>query len=181
MHTEPLERRPSHLDSLEALYDAYHRQALGLAYRLLGDRSTAEDVVQDAYLAAWRSLDTFDPTRGSTRTWLLTIVRNRALDVRRTRRLQPSQESVDGHVIVDRQDVAIEVATRLDTRHARAAVRALPIPQQHVIELAFFRGLTHTEIATRLGLPVGTIKSRVRLGLARLRTVLAARPAALQA
>jgi RNA polymerase sigma-70 factor (ECF subfamily) len=181
MHTEPVERRPSDLDSLEEMYDAYHRQALGLAYRLLGDRPTAEDVVQDAYLAAWRSLESFDPARGSLRTWLLTIVRNRALDVRRTRRHQPPQEPVDGHDIVDRQDVAIEVATRLDTSHARAALRALPIAQQHVIELAFFRGLSHSEIATRLGVPVGTIKSRVRLGLARLRTVVAARPAALQA
>ena len=89
MHTEPVQRWRSDLSTLEELYDAYHRQALGLAYRLLGDRPTAEDVVQEAYLAAWRSLDTFDSTRGSIRTWLLTIVRNRALDVCRTRRLQP--------------------------------------------------------------------------------------------
>ncbi|HEY1295283.1 MAG TPA: sigma-70 family RNA polymerase sigma factor [Chloroflexota bacterium] len=181
MHTQQVQQRRSDLSTLEELYDAYHRQALGLAYRLLGDRHTAEDVVQEAYLSAWRALDTFDPTRGSIRTWLLTIVRNRALDVCRTRRLQPPQEPVDGHVIVDRQDIAIEVATQLDNTHTRAAVRQLPMAQQHVIELAFFKGLSHTEIALRLGVPVGTIKGRARLGLARLRTVLAARPATLQA
>ena len=90
MHTVPVERRRSDLATLEELYDAHHRQALGLAYRLLGDRPTAEDVVQEAYLAAWRSLETFDPARGSLRTWLLMIVGERALDVCRSRRLQAS-------------------------------------------------------------------------------------------
>ena len=164
------------LHALEALFDAYHRQAIGLAYRLLGDRDEAEDVVQDAFISVWRALDRYDPARGSRRTWLLSIVRNRALDVLRSRRVHRVEPLGDDSLWADGSDVARLVEVLIDGGQAHGAVAQLPHAQRRTIELAYFGGLTQTEIAAELALPLGTIKGRVRLGLQRLRTVLGAQP-----
>lgn len=157
---------------LEALYDAYHHEALGLAYRLLRDGGDAEDIVQDAFMAAWRAAATYDPSRGSTRTWLLTLVRNRAIDRLRSRRRQPVTALKDDMDPADDVDVSDEASITVDGLAARKAMASLPEEQRRVIELAYFAGLTHTEIADRLSAPVGTVKSRIRLALDRLRVAL---------
>jgi RNA polymerase sigma-70 factor (ECF subfamily) len=159
---------------LEQLYEAYHRQALGLAYRMLHDRGEAEEVVQEAFLAVWRMAGRYDSGRGSTRTWLLAIVRNRSISVLRARRGQRPETLGDDPPIAAGSDLLDEVVPHLDAEIARQALASLSIEQRQAIELAFFDGLTHTEIATRLSLPLGTVKGRIRLALNRLRTVLLA-------
>ena len=163
---------PPALDDLEALYEAYHRQALGLAYRVLNDAAEAEEVVQEAFLAVWRAGRSYDPARGSVRTWLLTLVRNRAIDVIRTRQRRPVRPLADVPDPVDPSDVPAQVSLNVDSAAAERALQALPPEQREAVELAFLGGLSHGEIATRLGLPVGTVKGRIRLGLDRLRSAL---------
>lgn len=160
------------LATLEALYDAYHRQALGLAYRLLGDAAEAEEVVQEAFLAAWRAAATYDAARGSVRTWFLTLVRHRAVDALRARARRPQQALDPVDEPSSSVDVADVAAATVDGQVARAALSCLPAEQQQAIEMAYFRGLTHTEIAGLLDTPVGTVKGRIRLGLDRLRVAL---------
>jgi RNA polymerase sigma-70 factor (ECF subfamily) len=160
------------LAALERLYDAYHRQAFGLAYGLLGNLSDTEEVVQEVFLAAWRAGDSYDPNRGSTRTWLLSMVRNRCIDVLRARRrrpIEPLPETIDPPADLN---VSEEAAAIADAATARAALAGLPVEQREVIELAYFRGLSHTEIAGQLSLPVGTVKGRIRLAMDRLRVAL---------
>ncbi len=157
------------LADLEALYDAHHRQAIGLAYRILGDLGEAEEVVQEAFLSAWRSGHTYDPSRGSAHAWLLSMVRNRSIDVLRARRRRPVQPLAEGVDPPDATDVPAQAASNLDAASARAALDTLPPEQKQVIELAYFGGLSHTEIATQLAAPIGTVKGRIRLGLDRLR------------
>ncbi|MEK7216406.1 MAG: sigma-70 family RNA polymerase sigma factor, partial [Chloroflexota bacterium] len=157
---------------LEALYDAYHREALGLAYRLLQDAGDAEDVAQETFLSAWRAAPTYDVSRGSTRTWLLTMVRNRAIDRLRRRRRQPVTTLQDDMEPADDADISSEATITVDGLAARKALAGLPEEQRRVIELAYFGGLTHTEVASRLSTPVGTVKSRIRLALDRLRVAL---------
>jgi RNA polymerase sigma-70 factor (ECF subfamily) len=169
------------LATLEQLYDAYHRQALGLAYGLLGNLSDTEEVVQEVFLAAWRASDSYDPSRGSTRTWLLSMVRNRCIDVLRARRrrpVEPLPETMDPAADLNVGEEAVAIA---DASTAREAMASLPEEQRQVIELAYFRGLSHTEIAGELSLPVGTVKGRIRLAMDRLRVALGVaqpRPAA---
>jgi RNA polymerase sigma-70 factor (ECF subfamily) len=165
------------LAELETLYETFHRQAIGLAYHMLGDMADAEDAVQDAFICAWRALDRYDPERGSQRTWLLAIVRNRALDTLRARRAHPIEHLDRATSLSDTTDVAMLVQTRLDGANAYTAVASLPPDQQHTIELAFAGGLSHAEIASRTALPLGTIKGRIRLGLHRLRILLDTPPA----
>ena len=160
------------LADLEALYDAHHRQAIGLAYRLLGDLGDAEEVVQEAFLAAWRSGHTYDATRGSTHTWLLSMVRNRSIDVLRARKRRPVQPLAEGVDPPDASDVPAEAVSNVDAQAARAAMDALPPEQKQVIELAYFAGLSHSEIAAQLAAPIGTVKGRIRLALDRLRTLM---------
>ena len=160
------------IGALEALYEEYHRQALGLALRVLGNMGEAEEVVQEAFLAAWRAGHTYDPSRGSTRTWILTLVRNRAIDVVRARQRRPVQP-LDEHLDPpDSSDVPFQAALNVDAARAAEALYKLPPEQRAVIELAYSSGLSHTEIAARLGLPIGTVKGRIRLGLDRLRQAL---------
>ena len=160
--------------ALLALYDRYNRQAFGLAFRILGDAANAEEVVQDAFLSLWRNAKSFDTARGGVRTWLLTIVHNRSID--RIRAARSRATGVDLEVAdyagmtTDPWD---EVTDRLDGAQVRSAVADLPPDQRAAIEMAYFQGFTHHEIADRTGIPLGTIKGRLRLGLRKLATSLA--------
>jgi RNA polymerase sigma-70 factor (ECF subfamily) len=161
--------------ALLALYDRHGRMAYGLAYRILGEAGAAEEAVQDAYLRVWRRAATFDPSRGGVRSWLLTIVHHCAIDLLRKRAGSPPV--VAGlDEIAERQaapDAWSDVAGRLDQERVREAVATLPGEQRRAIEMAYFEGLTHREIAERDGLPLGTVKGRMRLGLRRLYGLLA--------
>lgn len=164
------------LGTLEALYDAYHRQALGLAYRLVHNQADAEEVVQDAFLSVWRAWDSYDASKGSVRTWLFTVVRNRAIDKIRAAQRASTDPLPEGLDPADSTDVFAEAAATIEGEQARQAVVALPAEQRQVIELAYFGGLSHGEIAERLATPVGTVKSRIRLAMERLRAAMNAPP-----
>ena len=162
--------------AFEVVYDRHCGAAFSLAYRMCGRRATAEDVLQEAFLALWRSGARYDRTRGSVRNWVLRIVHNRAVDalrrgVVRERDLHHEEgilERQPGAERTDEQALAHE-----QTREVQGVLRALPREQSHVIELAYFGGFTHTEIASMLRMPIGTVKGRIRLGLAKLRVALA--------
>ena len=162
--------------ALMALYDRHCRVAFGLAYRILDDAPTAEEVVQDAFLLVWRHAASFGVARGGgVRAWLLTIVYHRAIDTRRRllgRREVSGLEAVEAALATP--DAWGEVAHGLERDEVRTAVAALPAEQQRAIELAYFEGLTHREIAARTGTPLGTVKGRLRLGLHKLHEALVA-------
>ncbi len=160
------------LAELEALYDAHHRQAIGLAYRMLGDLGDAEEVVQEVFLSAWRLQHQYDASRGTQYAWLLAMVRNRSIDVLRARRRRPLQPLVEGVDPPDTEDVPAQAVSNVVADAARVALDSLPPEQKQVIELAYFGGLSHTEIAAQLAAPIGTVKGRIRLGLDRLRVAM---------
>jgi RNA polymerase sigma-70 factor, ECF subfamily len=159
-------------EALGALYDRFGRIAYGLAVRILRDRSLAEDAVQEAFVSAWRSAARFAAERSNARTWLLTLVHRRAVDlVRREERRRT--ESLDG-VTPETAEATEEAAwLRLERERVQKALRTLPDQQREAIELAYYGGFTQSELAERLGEPLGTIKSRMFTGLARLRELLA--------
>jgi RNA polymerase sigma-70 factor (ECF subfamily) len=158
--------------ALDLLYRRHRSLALGVACKLLRDRAAAEDVVHDAFLSVWRAAASFQPGRGSPRAWLLTIVRNAAIDSLRARELaqrpRTTRARLQFHAPLD-EDIGATVAMAAEARRLGAALTALPPEQRSAIELAFFAGLTHDQIAARTGAPLGTVKGRVRLGLRRLR------------
>jgi RNA polymerase sigma-70 factor (ECF subfamily) len=163
------------LAALAALYDRYRSAAFGLAVRITRDGSLAEDVVQDAFLGVWRDAARYDARRGGSRTWIMTIVHHRAVDVIRRRRPVselPTADSASPASLV-LPDIWSEVAGRLDRDTIAAALATLGTAQREAIELAYFSGLTQAEIARHTGAPLGTVKSRVRLGLLALRDELA--------
>jgi len=170
---EAIARRDS--SALMALYDRYGRLSFALAYRIVGDPSLAEEVVQDAFLQVWNRATTFDHARGgNVRGWLMTIVHHRSIDFRRR-----DLDRKPTHVPLDEvanvlavPDVWGAVSASLTRDSMRAAVDTLPRDQKRAIELAFFDGLTHGEIAERENAPLGTIKGRLRLGMRKLRVVL---------
>ncbi|HVQ22216.1 MAG TPA: sigma-70 family RNA polymerase sigma factor [Candidatus Saccharimonadia bacterium] len=170
---EQLMARIAALDAsaIEALYDRYGSMAFGLATRITGDAALAEDVVQDAFLGVWRSADRYIDSRATAKTWLLSIVHHRAIDAVRRRR--PTVELPDPEVTPPRalvvDDAWQEVLGRLDRAAIGMALATLSVVQREAIELAYFGGLTQAEIAERTGTPLGTVKSRVRLGLLSLR------------
>jgi RNA polymerase sigma-70 factor (ECF subfamily) len=161
--------------ALLALYDRHGRVAYGLAYRVLGEAGAAEEAVQDAFLRVWRRAATFDASRGAVRAWLLTIVHHCAIDLLRRRASAPPIVAGLDEIVERRAvpDAWSEVAERLDREKVRTAVATLPGEQRRAIEMAYFDGLTHREIAERDGLPLGTVKGRLRLGLRRLHGLLA--------
>jgi RNA polymerase sigma-70 factor (ECF subfamily) len=160
-------------DALGVLYDRYARVATAIAFRVLGEHGAAEDVVQEAFLAVWRRVDSFDPSRGSVRCWLLTITRNRAIDRRRGRHAHALQDTaLDGvafRLATTDEETFETVVSSVEAERIRDALFTLPLEQREAIELAYFGGLTHLEIAQRTGAPLGTIKGRMRLGLHKLR------------
>jgi RNA polymerase sigma-70 factor (ECF subfamily) len=161
--------------AFEAVYDRHSGAAFSLAYRMVGRGNVAEDVVQEAFLSIWRSGARYERARGSVRTWVLGIVHHRAIDqLRRSSvhdKRRASDEGLDERLESgERTDV--EVARRDEAQAIRSAMESLPPEQSHVIELAYFGGFTHTEIAGILETPVGTVKGRMRLGLEKLRSSL---------
>jgi len=159
---------------MEVLYDRLGRQAFGLAYRILGDGPSAEDVVQEAFLTLWRQADRVDSARGKLSSFVLTIVHHKAIDALRAKRgLIARQLSIEvGEIEKPGSDVAEHVLASLSRDEVRKALASVPDDQRRAIEMAYFEGLTHVEIAEALSLPLGTVKSRLRLGLDKMRTAL---------
>jgi RNA polymerase sigma factor (sigma-70 family) len=157
--------------ALAELYDRFGRIAYGLARRILRDDDLAQDAVQEGFLALWRSARTFEPARSKASTWILTLVHRRAVDlVRREerRRVEPLDEAPQA-ADMSAQDV---VWLRLERERVRSALRLLPDQQREALELAYYGGFTQSELAQRLGQPIGTIKSRMFAGLGQLRQLL---------
>ena len=162
----------SEQSALAELYDRYGRPAYGLALRVLRDEALAEDAVQDAFMAIWKTAARFVPEKGSASTWILTLVHRRAVDVVR-REQRRRADSLDGAPEVHGGAGADEEAwLRLQRERVQSALRQLPDQQREALELAYYGGFTQSELAERLGQPVGTIKSRMFNGLARLRELL---------
>lgn len=159
---------------VELLYDRYGGIAFGLAYRLLGERGSAEDVVQEAFLNVWRQGASYDTRRGTVRTWLLTIVHHRAIDQMRSVRSKMGADTVidDAMPLPAKEDTWAEVAQGLEHERVRQAMATLPPEQRQVVDLAYYGGLTHSEIAQRIGIPLGTVKGRMRLALDKLHDLL---------
>jgi RNA polymerase sigma-70 factor, ECF subfamily len=158
--------------AFELVYERHATAAFSLAYRMTGRRAAAEDVVQEAFLSLWRSGARYDHTRGSVRTWVLGIVHHRAIDsLRRNLRHDTHRASDEGleerFEAPERTDVV--AARREEATEVRTALASLPAEQSKVIELAYFGGFSHSEIASMLQTPVGTVKGRIRLGLEKLR------------
>jgi RNA polymerase sigma-70 factor, ECF subfamily len=166
--------------ALGEVYDRHASAAMAVALRVVADREGAEDLVHDAFVAVWQKIDRFDPARGSLRSWIVTIVRNRAID-----RLRGTRQSIEIGEADDRSllrtgpnptwDRAVE---RLGAAQLRSAIAELPAAQRKAVELAYFGGRTYREIATLTGVPLGTANGRLRLALARLRELLAETDAA---
>jgi RNA polymerase sigma-70 factor (ECF subfamily) len=160
------------LDALAALYDRYARISYALAYRILGEAEAAEDVVHDGFISAWRGAASYRSERGNVRGWLLSIVHHRAVDVlRRKTTFRPAPLEVAEQRASD-DDTAEEAARNVDHQTVRAALEALPPAQRRTIELAYFGGYTHVELAAIMGVPLGTVKGRMRIGLQKLRRAL---------
>jgi RNA polymerase sigma-70 factor, ECF subfamily len=159
-------------DAFEVIVERHADAAFSLAYRMCGRRSLAEDVTQEALLAMWRSGSRYDRSRGSVRTWALGIVHNRAVDaLRRTsvhERRRASDEGIEESVEAPERTDAQAIGNAA-SHEIRDALEGLPVEQRRVIELAYFGGFTHIEIASMLDTPVGTVKGRMRLGLHKLR------------
>jgi RNA polymerase sigma-70 factor (ECF subfamily) len=160
-------------DAFEVILERHANAAFSLAYRMCGTRPVAEDVVQEAFLALWRNGARYDRTRGSVRTWTLGIVHNRAVDALRRSGVHERRRASDEGI-----EETLEASERTDSQaignaaaqEIRGALGELPLEQRRVIELAYFGGFTHTEIASMLDTPVGTVKGRMRLGLEKLRS-----------
>ena len=160
------------IGGLESLYDRYHGMAYALALRITTETGLAEDVVQDSFLGVWRNAGRYAEAKGSVRGWLLAIVRHRAIDAMRRQRAavalgEEAEEVLPAALTLP--DIWPEIAGRLDAEQVRRALTVLPPAQREVIELAYFDGLTQREIAGRTRAPLGTVKSRMRLGLGALR------------
>jgi RNA polymerase sigma-70 factor (ECF subfamily) len=163
--------------AFEVFYDRHGGVAYSLAYRIVGERGAAEDVTQEAFISIWRSGARFDPTRGSVRSWTLSVVRNRAIDALRSKAGQAPKLTLDDASILEQrqaEELTEEEAMRHETAsEVRGAIGQLPGEQSKVIELAYFGGFSQSEIARMLGVPLGTVKGRMRLGLEKIRTELA--------
>ncbi len=166
--------------AFEVLYDRHSGPAFSLAYRMVGNRVVAEDVSQEAFVSIWRSRLRYQSERGSVRTWVLGIVHHRAIDALRRNTVhdkrRASAEGIEERFEAPEQ-TDLEVVRRDEARVVRAALEDLPDEQVRVIELAYFGGFSHSQIADQLDMPIGTVKGRMRLGLDKLRRSLIREPA----
>ncbi len=163
------------IEGIERLYDACKGIAYGLAFQILREQMAAEDVVQEAFLSVWRSRRRYDPSKGAVKTWVLTIVRNRAIDRLRQDRSQVNVVELEtANVGLD--DSADPATVEPERMWIREALQALPETQREPILLAYFGGYTHSQIAARKNLPLGTVKAQVRLGLHKLFVTMAPSP-----
>ena len=164
-------------EAFEVFYDRHGGAAYSLAYRILGERGAAEDCIQEAFISIWRSGGKFDAARGSVRSWTLSIVRNRAIDVLRSKAGKAPKMTFDDDEIIDSRpadELTDEEAMRNETAtEVRGALSQLPGEQSKVIQLAYFGGFSQSEIAGMLNVPLGTVKGRMRLGLEKIRGELA--------
>ena len=158
--------------AFEVVFDRHAGPAFSLAYRMCGRRGLAEDVVQEAFLSVWRSGARYDRARGSVRSWVLSVGHNRAIDTLRRHEARQTRDVVDETIaerLPARELTDAEAARREESRAVRGALGELPAEQRKVIELAYFGGFTHSQIAEMLGMPIGTVKGRMRLGLSKMR------------
>jgi RNA polymerase sigma-70 factor (ECF subfamily) len=166
-----------HARAFEVVFDRHAGVAFSLAYRMCGTRPRAEDVVQEAFLSLWRSEARYDRVRGSVRSWILSTVHNRAVDAIRHGVAKEVRDVGDeglAEQLASAEQTEAEVERRDDAHRVRSALRGLPAEQRRVIELAYFGGFSHSEIADILKLPAGTVKGRMRLALSKLRLSLGA-------
>ncbi len=164
--------------AMEPLYERYNRVLYSLAYRMVADHQVAEDLLQDAFLSVWRRASSYSPQSGSVRSWLISIVHHRTIDyLRAVRRRAGLKEVTWEEVELDERtafpDVWEEALRSVQSAQLRAALLNIPSEQRMVIELAYFQGWTHSEIAAGCEIPLGTVKARMRLGLSHLRVLLA--------
>ena len=164
-------------DAFEVFYDRHGGVAYSLAYRIVGEKAAAEDVTQEAFISIWRSGARFDRARGSVRSWMLSIVRNRAIDALRSRAGKAPKLTFDDEAVLEQRPAEeltdVEAMQHETAKELRGAVGSLPGEQAKVIELAYFGGFSQSEIATMLGVPLGTVKGRMRLGMEKIRGELA--------
>jgi RNA polymerase sigma-70 factor, ECF subfamily len=167
-------------DALERLYDRYASTAYGLARRILAQPDLAEEVVQDVFAQVWREASRYDAARASVAGWIVLLTRTRAIDRLRARRARPDQdrgvEPAGGPPLTtpDRSPEQVAISSE-DARSVRAALEQLPEEQRSLVDLAYYEGLTHSEIAARTGVPLGTIKTRLRTAMTTLRGALGTR------
>jgi len=160
-------------NAFDLIYERHADAAFSLAYRISGSRVAAEEVAQDAFLSVWRNGSRYEPSRGSVRNWILGIVHNRAIDsLRRAVRHDSRRAGDEGLAerLMAPERTEVEVGRREQASEVRGLLAELPTDQRRVIELAYFAGFTHTQIADMLTIPVGTVKGRMRLGLEKLRS-----------
>ncbi len=165
-------------DALATLYERYGRRVFALAVRILGDAVSAEEVTQDVFMSVWRRGTTYTSKKGKFTTWIFSITHNRTIDELRKRRRDRSKtnDDIDEHLNLESGDVSPADAAVAQSEYdkIRAAMENLPEEQKNVVELSYFKGLTQTEIATKTGQPLGTVKTRMRLALKKLRKALSA-------
>jgi RNA polymerase sigma-70 factor (ECF subfamily) len=168
------------LGAFEALYDRYGDLVYSVSLRVVGDPYVAEDVTQDVFLRVWRRPDQFDVARGKLVTWLLSVTRNRSIDQRRSQSRRMRHEALptadDEEDVLpsddDRDDPALATVLSEERAAVRKALEVLPPEQKLAIQLAYFGGLTQQEVANKLGQPLGTVKTRIRLGMQKMRVAL---------
>ena len=165
-------------DALSAFYDRYSRLVFSVAYHVVADRATAEEITLDVFTRVWQNAQTYQVERAKVSTWLASIARHRAIDVLRRQRARGehaqvswAEASVESATITDDVEEAVERSAL--QRRVRAAIAQLPENQRRALAMAYFQGLTHTQIAAALGEPLGTVKTRIRLAMQRLRGMLA--------
>jgi RNA polymerase sigma-70 factor (ECF subfamily) len=167
-------------DAFAALYDRHSSAAFSLAYRMMGERQASEDLAQDAFLKVWRGAGSYRVERGSVRTWILSIVHNRGIDQLRSHASRRrTQDKIEATAPRSQPSEAFAETLRNSQRdQVREAMGTLPSEQLKILELAYFSGYTHVEISELLGLPLGTVKGRMRLGLKKIRDFFESRGAA---